>query len=56
MQVAFLNYDSLASILMQAVPNEADSSEGAEVYRKLLHAVLDELKLRQLATCARADT
>lgn len=54
MRLAFLSYDSLASVLMQAIPNEGDSSDGAEVYRKLLDGLLDELKRRQLIECAGA--
>lgn len=49
MRIAFLNYRELATFLRSAAPHEADESPGAEVYRKLVQGMIDELCLRQLA-------
>jgi len=52
MQIAFLNYDGFATLLLDSIPNETDRSEGAEVYRNLIGGMIDELKYRQLAMLA----
>ncbi len=52
MQIAYLNYDGFAAMLLDSVPNETDRSEGAEVYRNLIRGMIDELKRRKLAMIA----
>jgi hypothetical protein len=48
LQIGFLTYAELAHFLRQSLPSEDDGTLGAEVYRKLILGVLDELNVRHL--------
>lgn len=50
MRLAFMDYQCLAAFLREALPEDADQSPGAEVYRNLTLGIVDELRRRQLAT------
>jgi hypothetical protein len=48
MRVQFLGYSGLAEFLQGEIPGEGDPSPGAEVYRKLIDGLLQEIRLREL--------
>jgi hypothetical protein len=47
--VGWLPYQQLADLLRAAYPPDDDASRGAEVYRKLIAGMLNELSRRKLA-------
>lgn len=47
--LSFINYAAFADFLRQQIPPAADSSDGAQVYAKLLNGLLAELQNRGLA-------
>jgi hypothetical protein len=49
MKVEFLNYKDLTNILEGATPQQADQSEGAEVYRNLINGLCREIGRRKLS-------
>ena len=49
LQIEWLPYWRLANLLRAAYPPDSDASRAAEVYRKLLDGMLNELSNRQLA-------
>lgn len=49
LDLGFISYPLLASFLRDAAPPDDDHAEAAEVYRRLIGGVLEELRRRQLA-------
>jgi hypothetical protein len=47
-EFGFINYEDFAEVLRLGAPVETDNSQGAEVYRNLIHGLLSELTLREL--------
>ena len=47
--LSFMNYHDVADFLRQEIPPPVDSSDGAQVYAKLLNGLLAELQSRGLA-------
>jgi len=49
LHLGFLTYGDFAHFLRSAIPSTSDQSPGAEVYRKLISGLLDELRRRKLS-------
>lgn len=47
-QVRFCSYSRLSDLLNSSAPPQADQSDGAQVYRKLISGLVKELELRKL--------
>jgi len=48
LRLSYITYEELASDLLQQVPEESDPSLGAEVYRRLILGIVDEIEERRL--------